>query len=310
MILVFDVGGTMTKYGIYQTQDQQHVLITQGDFPSLAIQGGQVMLDRLKEEVDRLLLSYDIKGIAISSAGQINPYEGEVVFATDNIPNYTGMNPVKMLSSVYQMPVAIENDVNCFLLGEQLIRHLNGNVLGLTLGTGIGGAILSNDSLVRGDTYSAGEIGHIQLVKNGLECTCGNNGCYEQYASTNALKNSVKQSLGYDDLKIFFEQCKNGDSRALELYDAWIDLLTDGLRTLIHILNPNTVIIGGAIAAQGQFLEAAIQNSIEGKIMASYARNLKIVVSDNGNTSNLLGALNHFYNQYPDLKLEVKDGLY
>ena len=305
MILVFDVGGTMTKYGIYNPINQQHELLTQGEFPSLAIQGGQVMLNRLMEEVDRLFLSYDIKGIAISSAGQINPYEGEVIFATDNIPNYTGMNPVNMLSSAYQIPVAIENDVNCFLLGEQVIRNLNGNVLALTLGTGIGGAILSNDRLVRGDTYSAGEIGHIQLVKNGLKCTCGNYGCYEQYASTNALKNSVLQTLGYDDLKAFFERCKSGDSKALELFDAWIDHLTDGLRTLIHILNPNTVIIGGAIAAQGQYLEIAIQKSIESKIMASYARNLKIVVSDNGNTSNLLGALNHFYTLYPNLKLEV-----
>jgi len=299
MILVFDVGGTMTKYGVYTTEDNQPVCAEQGEFPSLAIQSGEVMLNRLTLEIDRLSARYTIDGIAISSAGQIDPFSGEVVFATDNIPGYTGMNLIKRLNERYNIPVSIENDVNCFLIGECQLRGLRGNVLALTLGTGIGGAILSDGVIMRGASFSAGEIGHIQLVKNGLSCTCGFQGCYEQYASTNALKLRVQASLNIDDLKLFFEKCKSQEKEALSIFETWIEDVTDGLKTVTHILNPNTIVIGGAIAAQGRYLETYIEKSLKRKVMPSYAAHLNVVVSDHGNTSNLLGALEHFYIQNP-----------
>lgn len=298
MFLIFDIGGTMTKYGLFQT-----TLIHEGSFPSLAQEGGLKLVERLCQEADVLFNRYDIRGIAISTAGQIDSTLGKVVFATDNIPGYTGMNLKDIFEEKYKVPVAVENDVNCFLLGELKQRHIKEDTLALTLGTGIGGAIYANGTVLRGSTFSAGEVGHIQIYKEGKTCTCGSKGCFEQYASTKALHQLVLNQLGEEDLISFFEKCKNGDEKSLWVFGQWLDDLTDGLKNLIHVLNPSKVIIGGAIAKQGQFLEDAIGHSLKQKVMPSYIKHLEIIVSPHGNTSNLLGALSHFMHCYPDLEV-------
>lgn len=301
MIFVFDIGGTMTKYGIYENSEMCYELIEHNEFPSMANQGGRIMIDHLFKVVEDFSNNYNLTGISISSAGQVHPFSGEVIFATDNIPGYSGMNLKKEFESRFAVPVAVDNDVNCFLLGEYSTRKLSGDILGLTLGTGIGGAIITRGELLRGSTFSAGEIGHIQLVREGLPCTCGYNGCFEQYASTKALKTRVEQEMSIDDLKIFFQRCIENDSAALSLLDQWIDDLTDGIKSLIHVLNPEKVIIGGAIAAQGSYLEAAIEKKLKQKIMSSFAKELQIIVSENGNINNLYGALVHWIQSYPNM---------
>ena len=294
MIIAFDIGGTMTKYGVFNVISGNPELMVKGEFPSLAGQGGPVMVNRLCEEVSRLKASYLVEGIAISTAGQIDPYQGYVVFASDNIPNYTGMHLKAQLESQFNVPVSVENDVNCFLLGECRTAQISQNVLAITLGTGIGGAIMAEGKLIRGEGFSAGEVGHIQLVKNGKACTCGGSGCFEQYASTKALKNLVQTKLGDVDLIDFFENCKSGHVPSLQIFEIWLEDLTDGLKSLIHVLNPGKVIIGGAIAAQGDYLESAIKRLLKDKLMPSYADVLEVSVSRNGNISNLLGAVSHF----------------
>lgn len=301
MIFVFDIGGTMTKYGVYESQETQFRLIENDEFPSMANQGGRLMIDRLFEKVEELSSIYTLDGISISSAGQINPNSGEVVFATDNIPGYTGLNLKKIFQERFQVPTAVENDVNCFLLGEYARRSLSGDALGITLGTGIGGAIITDGKLMRGSSFSAGEIGHMQLVKDGTMCTCGLRGCFEQYASTKALKNLVQNEMGISDLKLFFDLCKASDETANRIFDRWIDDLTDGIKSLVHILNPETIVIGGAIAAQGVFLETAICKKLKPKLMPSFAKRLQIIVSENGNENNLSGALTHLISSYPNL---------
>lgn len=294
MVIAFDIGGTMTKYGVFNIMNGNPKLEDQGAFPSLASEGGPVMVNRLCEEVLRLKSIYQVEGIALSTAGQIDAFQGKVVFASDNIPNYTGMPLKAQLEKQFSVPVSVENDVNCFLLGECMTSEITQNVLAITLGTGIGGAILAEGKLIRGQGFSAGEVGHIQLVKNGKSCTCGGAGCFEQYASTKALQELVQTKFGQVDLIDFFEKCKSGHGPSIEILEIWLEDLTDGLKSLIHVLNPGKVIIGGAIAAQGDFLENAIKQHLKNKIMPSYSAVLEVTVSKNGNISNLLGAVSHY----------------
>jgi len=293
-LIAFDIGGTMTKMGLYESDVDQDILIEHDVFPSQAEQGGEALQARLMTVIAEVKKRFPFEGIAISSAGQINPLTGEVVYATDNIPGYTGMNLRVAFEERFQVPVSVENDVNCFLLGECASRALKGDVLGLAIGTGIGGAIYSNSQMIRGSSFSAGEIGHLQLVPHGKPCTCGFSGCFEQYASTKALKELISSEIDSVNLIHFFEKCKQNEASSLIILDRWIDDLTDGLKSLVHILNPETIVIGGAIAAQGKYLEDLIEIKLKAKIMPSYARHLRVIVSDQGNSSNLIGALIHY----------------
>lgn len=288
MIAVFDIGGTMIKYGVF---DKNEKLIVEGAFPSNAEKGGIQLIESLCHFTGVLMENHQIEGIAISSAGQINVESGQVVFATDNIPGYTGLNPKKVLRERFGVPVSIDNDVNCFLKGEIDLNNYQGVVVGITLGTGIGGAIYANGSLLRGASYGAGEIGHIQLYKNGRSCTCGSYGCFEQYASTNALKRLTIEQLGTEDLVDFFERSKAGEKQCLSVLNEWVDDLTDGLKSIVYMFNPSVLVIGGAIAKQGTYLLNLVNDSLRPKLMPEHSKSLNIVISEHGNYCNLFGAL-------------------
>ena len=119
----------------------------------------------------------------------------EIIRGNEIIPGWIGTNLVERLESRFNLPAVLENDVNCAALGEKWLGAGKGqdNFICLTIGTGIGGGIVLNGSIFRGDTCVAGEFGHIQVVKDGVQCLCGKKGCYERYASAAALLRIAKE---------------------------------------------------------------------------------------------------------------------
>ncbi|WP_410208691.1 ROK family protein [Fusobacterium sp.] len=288
-VVGIDIGGTAVKHGLLS---EEGTLLTAGEFPTHAEKGVENLFHNICKVIDGYMSS-DILGIAVSGTGQIDGSIGKVIGGNPIIPGWIGTNLVEMLEEKYGLRAVLENDVNCAALGEKWLgagRNAH-NFVCLTIGTGIGGGIVLNDDIFRGDTCVAGEFGHIQIVKNGVQCMCGKKGCFERYASATALVRMVKDATGQVlNGKEIFELEKQGDMKIKEIVDSWIDYFTDGLSTIIYIFNPSLVVIGGGVTKQGDYLLKRIEKSLARKIGENYRRNLEIKFAELGNNAGMLGA--------------------
>jgi len=280
-IAVLDIGGTAIKYCLYDNQFRFNKILVQEVLTNAQL-GGVAVMEKAKEILSRMG-SFDT--IAISTAGQVNPISGSIIYATDNIPQYTGTQIKEIMEAEFHVLVIVENDVNAAALGESAFGAGMEftDFLCLTYGTGIGGAIIINQKVYYGSSYSAAEMGHIITHANGLACTCGSRGCYEAYASTTALIRTVKEVSG---LKLsgreIFGAIKQNSSVESAVID-WIHEVMWGLVSLIHIFNPPCII-------NEAFILDEIQKSINAYIMKSY-QHVEIKQASLGNTAGLQGMI-------------------
>ena len=283
-ILAFDIGGTFIKYALCNDNFE---LTEKNKIPTNAKQGGQVIIQRIIDIIE----SYEnIDRVAISTAGQVDSEHGVVVYSTDNIPYYTGMMVKSLIENKTGIPTFVENDVNAAALGEAHFGAAQGesDFICLTLGTGVGGAIFLNNKLYKGSASAAGEIGHMVIHAGGRQCTCGGEGCFECYASANALIKAVNKISDepLDAFQIFQKENMQRPEIRSEI-DKWIDEIIIGLMNLIYIFNPPLIVIGGGIMNEDYIIEL-IDRKIYSRLMKSF-KNVRIERSQKGNDSALLG---------------------
>lgn len=283
-ILTFDIGGTNIKYALC---NENFELTDKKSIPTEAQKGGQHIINKIIEIIE----GYDnLDRIAISTAGQVDSENGIVVYSTDNIPYYTGMMVKKIIESKTGIKTYVENDVNSAAVGEAVFGAAKGvsDFICLTFGTGIGGAIYLNNKLYKGSSCSAGEFGHIITHAGGKQCTCGGDGCFEQYASATALINTVEKETGkkLNGFEIFSEEnFKNSEIRYI--IDSWIDEIILGLKSIIYTFNPSLIVLGGGIMNENYIIDL-IDRKIYRQLMESF-RNVNIVRSKTGNNAGILG---------------------
>ena len=285
--VAIDIGGTSIKAGLFI----DNKLCKKKEIDTEALKGGEHIFNKVCE----LINSYNnFDCIGISSAGQINSDEGYVIFANENIPNYTGLQYKKRLEDLYKVAVSVENDVNAAALGE---AHFGAatreqDFLCLTYGTGIGGAIVINHNIFHGLNYSAGEFGALITHGNDHKATWNYfEGAYEKYASTTALVNSaLLLNAEYDNGKIILENINKQE--VLDVFNNWIDEIVIGLVSLTHLFNPSCIILGGGIMANKLVIES-INDKIYERLMPNY-RKVVIKTAKLGNAAGLYGAVSPF----------------
>lgn len=282
-ILVFDIGGTAIKYGICQ---DGHLEETR-ECPTEASKGGPHILNTICQLAEQ---SLPFDAIGISTAGQVNPEDGFIIYANQNIPDYTGTQFQKILQERFHVPVAVENDVNSAALGEAVFGSGKGrkSFLCLTYGTGVGGAIIENGQVYHGSSFSAGEFGAvITHAEEKLSGTDPFDGCYERYASATALVKMVSEiDSSLTNGRQIFADLERPEIKAV--VNKWIDEIMLGLTTLIHIFNPSCIVLGGGIMVQPYILEQ-IHVRIPQMVMSSFSH-VQILSAKLGNSAGLLGA--------------------
>lgn len=285
--ICIDIGGTSIKHSII---DDTGSFITKGQVATDAQKGGTIVLDKLRQIIKDYTANNKITGISISTAGIIDPDKGEVIYASDRLPDYTGTKIKEILEKEFGITTEVENDVNCAGLSESFVGAGKGAKICvcLTIGTGIGGCIIIDNSIFHGFSYSACEVGYVNINGEDLQ----------DVASTNTLVEKVarRKNISLDELngKKIFESAKQGDKDCVEEIDTMINNLAIGIANIVYVINPEVVILGGGIMAQGKYMQDKFNQALKEKIMVeSIYKNTKIAFAQNGNDAGMLGA---FYN--------------
>ncbi|KOC33996.1 ROK family protein [Clostridium botulinum] len=293
--LGIDIGGTEIKYGIV---DDNGNIERSYSKETEALKGADNLINNIENIIQNIIKIEKINGIGISTAGQVNRNNGQIIFATDTIPGWTGVKLKKIIEERFKIQCYVDNDVNCACLGYmwRSMEEDYKDFIFLTLGTGIGGAIVINGQLYTGSHFIAGEFGHMTICKDGEECTCGFKGCFERYASTSALIRRAKKQLKLpEDFKLsgkyIFDKAKNNEKEYIDVINEWSYDVAIGIKNIVHMFNPSLIVIGGGVSAQGDYLIKFIQKHMNKIIMPSFLKGLVIKTSPSGNKAGMLGAI-------------------
>ena len=293
MILSIDIGGTAVKMGLVDHEGAIHarheasVCFDHYQTPILTtvIREAQAFLARE---------SAQIEGIGVSATVQVDDRAGAVIGTNGKIPHYEGSQIKRDMEAAFGVPVFALNDANAAALGECFAGRAKGvqNVLMVTLGTGVGGGIVLGGKIFGGTRGIAGELGHFTLYQDGPRCPCGKRGCFESYAATTALVRRAKEATGEADMngRIVFSRAADGDQAMLAVLSAWIDDIAAGISGLVHIFNPQMVLIGGGVSAQEALLIAPLRERVLRSVMPRFAECLQLEAATLGNDAGMIGA--------------------
>lgn len=303
-----DLGGTHIAIGIVTPEGKivhQGSVVTQREreYPAI-VKDMAVLSEKLLDEA-KIDLS-EIKGAGIGSPGIPDNAQGLIVYA--NNLNFRNVPLRSEFQKYLNLPIHIENDANCAALAESVIGAAReaAHSITITLGTGIGGGIVIDRKIYSGFNYSASELGHMVMMIQGEACTCGRFGCWEAYASATALIRQTRQAalqnpnsllnqlvvgnLENINAKTVFDAAKEGDSTAMAVLERYQIYLAEGLINIINILQPEVLVIGGGICAQGEYLLAPVRKLISAGIYSKDIAQTAIKVAELGNEAGIVGA--------------------
>ena len=285
-----DLGGTNIKYGI---TDAEGNLLYEGMKPTAA----GFVIESLKDIVKELFgMGFSIAGIGIGVPGIID--EGVVTGCAGNIPEIDGIRLGELIQEFSGIPVAMENDAALMGLAEFRFGAARGlsDVVFLTVGTGIGGALVVNGELYGGNRNRGGELGHIRVAYPGAPCSCGASGCMEAHASVTALVGDylrvvqVGEQKDRPDGRSIFSAYLAGESAAVLVMHRHFEYLGAGIASLINIFSPQKVIVGGGITEAGEGYIRPIRERVFGMAMKETSAHTIIEGALLGNKAGWLGA--------------------
>ena len=224
-------------------------------------------------------------GIGIGAPGQLDLEKGKIL-QSPNLPSFNNFEIVPKVKNELNLPVFLERDTNVALLGEAWVGAAKKakNVIMLTLGTGVGGAILISGKLYHGQHGLGGEMGHITIDVSGPVCTCSQKGHLEAYLGLVG----VRRDYGMDHWTLI-DKVEKGDEKAFEIAKRLGEILGIGLASLINVFDPEIIILGGGLSELGEVLLTPAKKIAEKKALVRPLKT-KIVISQLGDFSGIIGA--------------------
>lgn len=304
-----DLGGTTIKFAILTAEgeiQQKWSLRT-----NILDEGSHIVpdiIESINHHIDLYKMSRDqFIGIGMGTPGTVDRDNGTVIGAYNL--NWKTLQPVKeQIEAGTGLKFAIDNDANCAGLGERWKGAGNDgdDVAFITLGTGVGGGLIANRQLLHGIGGAAGEVGHIIVQPNGYQCTCGNHGCLEQYASATGVvhlaqdlaeeyegTSQLKKMIDDGDeitSKIVFDLAKERDYLANKVVDKVCYYLGLACANISNTLNPEFVVIGGGVSAAGDFLLKRVQRNFNEFAFATVRTSTQLKLAELGNDAGIIGA--------------------
>lgn len=283
--LCFDIGGTYIKYAMFNAFGEQ-LTATEKVKTRIEEQTNHI-LEQILEIIKGVQLNETLAGIAIATAGVVDSSTGSLRYAGYTIPNYTGTPLKEKVEELTKVPCVVINDVNAACLGEFWQGFPEGkqpnSLICLTIGTGVGGAVMFNKQLYYGMTDMAGEIGYLPI--NGQH--------FQDLASTTALLKAATEVVGYEITgEEFFELLSRADSSEIQqVFANFIDALATGILSIQYLLNPECIVLGGGILAQEAIILPALQLALKAKVVDERFLTAQIKSATLGNNAGMLGAL-------------------
>ena len=282
-----DVGGTKIHAGLVsQTKVIKQIRVATG-----VNQGRPAVINNIKKTISELNSS-QVKGIGVSIAGSISADRGSVLFSPNLPKNFKNVPLGKILKKTFKKEIRIENDANCFTLGEAIFGagKKYDNVVGLTLGTGVGSGWVMNSKIYSGAQHLATELGHTTIVDHGIECNCGQKGHLEIYASGSGMIKLYKLVAGKKaDAYEIEKKAKRKDRQATQVFHIMQEALAVGLANIINGLNPGIVVLGGGLIRVPLFWRPAIALARK-KLIYQPSKRIPIVKGKLGENAAVLGA--------------------
>lgn len=289
LIIGVDAGGTKIRSGAVTPAGK---IVSSTKIPTQTARGSSVVLKNIMESV-RAVWSKDAKAIGIGMAGIVDSAKG-VYRQGPNFPNSFKNVPIgALLRKKFRVPVTVDNDVHCFTLAEAKFGAAKrfSSVVGITLGTGIGGGIVIDGKLYRGRNNAAGEIGHMTVGLGSLAvCGCGRKGHFEAFGSGSAMSRLYRRLTGMVADPISIENAaKAGDAKAKETVRIMTDALSEGFANVIHVMNPDIIVVGGGLSKADLIWRPAVAG-IAKRVVYPDLRDTPVVRATLGGDANVLGA--------------------
>ena len=305
-----DLGGTNIVASVV---DDDYNIIGTSKTPTNSPRSADEIFDDIADVCEEAvktagLTMEDIDSVGMGTPGTVNQ-DGVIEFANNlafnNVPART------MLAKRINKPeekVFIENDANCAALGEAYAGCGNGakDFVAVTLGTGVGSGVISGGKIVNGVNYAGGECGHMVIVVDGEQCSCGRKGCWEAYASATALIRQTKKAMEeYPDSlmhklakeegkvsgRTAFDAMRLGDIAGIKVVDDYIKYVACGLINIVNALQPEIICIGGGICNEGETLMKPLRRFVQSERYSIHSKiQTKIVKAELGNDAGVIGA--------------------
>jgi len=294
-VIGIDLGGTAIKLGRFA---QDGTCLASLSVPTPQPATPHAVVEAMVDAIAQIDPDLQCQAFGIGTPGPVDVL-GRISRVAINLHNWRDVPLADWLEVKTDRPVVLANDANCAGLGEAWLgagRHFS-NLILLTLGTGVGGAVILDGNLFVGHLGTAAELGLITLNIDGPPCNSGNYGSLEQYVSVQA----IRRRTGLEPAQLG-ALAKAGDIDALTFWQQYGKELGAGLASLIYVLTPEAIIIGGGVSASAEFFFPSIHAEIECRVLPSSRTDLKILTAKLGNQAGIVGAAKLAWNKLYEFK--------
>lgn len=290
--LGIDLGVTNLKWSTVEHDGEAWRSLDQGQVPTLAAEGPDAVIARIAQTGRTAIGRWEsIASLGIGVPGLYDPRAGATRFLVNMPGDWLDRPVAPPIQASLCIPVSLINDARAFGLAELRMGAGRGvdSMVGLTLGTGVGGVIAIDGRVVLGHDGTAGEVGHQTIDPDGPPCNCGNNGCLEAFARADR----IAAACGTGTVEAAVQAAGDGDVRALEGLASVGRYLGIGIANMITVISPDRVVIGGGIAASGDFLLRPIREEVRRRVLTTSLNEVEIVTAELGTWAGAIGAAIH-----------------